>query len=237
MSDIRDDSADGGNAPDPIAQLKGETSRKLDNVNAQLEKLAQANALLIEKLTAVAPAKKAAPEQEEDLSTLAYTDPAKYAAVIEERTTAKITAQLTKREEAQARTNAVMNELTNEYPEITDAKSDLSKKALEIYNSIPEHERNTTAAFKLAVKEAAMEIGVKPKSKRSDDENFMGPSGGVPTSRSRRQATKLSPETEQWAALLGVDLSDKEVHDRVVQRAQRDFRRYQQPLTTKKGKK
>lgn len=236
---------DAGNssAPDPIAQLKGETSRKLENVNSQLTELKQANALLLEKLIQMAPppARKAA-EPQEDLSTLMYSDPEKYTAVIEERATAKaeqrITANLSKQQEAQHRTQQALAEITNEYPELMDNSSALTKKALEIYQSMPEHERNSTAGYKLAVKEAASEVGVKPRSKRTGDEEFMAAGNNGSPRSNRQKANKVSPAMEFWAEQLGVDLSDSVVKDRVVSRAQRDFKKWQQPQPiAKKGKK
>lgn len=244
MSQINDGTSPPENAPDPIAQLKGETSRKLENVDAKLQALQQTNALLLEKLTQMAPpppAKKTEADSE-DLTALMYSDPAKYHAIIEERAATKaehrIGEKLNRQQTEQARTNAVLAELTSEYPEIQDTTSELSKKTLELYSKLSEPERNNVSAWKLTVKEAAMELGMKPKSKRpvDDDAGFVGPSSGNP-SRRRQQSNKLSPETEQWAQLLGVDIEDPVVRDRIVQRAQRDFTKWQKPMSTKKGKK
>lgn len=233
------DQNEGGNAgdsgaPDPIAQLKAESNRKLDGLKSEIGELKAATSVLVEALqrTQTKPAAKA--EAKEDLSDLLYSDPERYAQIMEERAEARIMGRLSKQQEAQQRTQAVLGELAAEYPEINDMHSPLTKKAVELYNALPDNERNSPISYKLAVKEAAAELGVKPRSKRADTDDFVG-GGNARGSDGQRRAKKdtLDPGTRRWAEVLNVELTP-EVEARLIERSKRKWSTYQRPLTTKK---
>jgi hypothetical protein len=186
----------------------------------------------------MAPAPKAA-GAEEDLSTIMYSNPARYAQIIEERAEQRILSKLNTQNQVQHRTNTVMQELGAEYPELSDINSELTQKALSALKTLPENEQATTAGYRYAVKQAAEELNVKPKSKRPQvDEDF---SGGYGSGALRRRApgNKLAPDTEAFAQALGMDLEDPALKDRLIKRQQRDWNRPEHPLSskTKKGSK
>lgn len=210
---------------DPIVNLKAEMSRKLGNTESKISELQKTNELLLSKLSqltqpAAAPAAKSA-----DLSTLLYSDPDAYAAEIERRAEERAMRRVNEQQAQAVRTNSVLAELQNEFPELSDSGNELTKKAVEMYNNLPPDEKNSSLAYKVAVKAAALELGVKPRSKRPVDDEPMGSSYGQ-RSGSRRAATKLAPETEELAAIFGLDTSKQEVKDRLLKNSQRNWTKY-----------
>lgn len=215
---------------DRVANLQAEFARKFDNQAAEVKKLADANALLASQLKQVAPKPKAEPT-ELPLDQLFYTDPDAHAAKIEARALAKFEAAQSAKEAAQTRMSGVINSLGRDYPEFNDPDADLTKKTLEIFGKMEESEKRDPKAIRIAALEAAQELGVKPKSKRTDEESFSfgGNNGGNrPTSSSQQKNGKLDPRTEDLAALVGLDYRDPKVSERLKARAKRsNYRNYQ----------
>jgi hypothetical protein len=223
----------GGNASDagadPLTQFKAEFSRKTDGLKSEIAELKSATSVLVEALSRTAQKPAAAAKSEESLTDLMYSDPERYAQIIEERAVGRVAKQ----QEAQMRTQQVIGELHNEFPELNDTQSPLTKKAVEIYSSLSDEEKRSTTSYKLAVKEAAAELGVKPRSKRTDEENFS--SGSYSSGGTRRpKADKLDPGVIAWAERLGVDHTDPDVRSRLIERSKRKWSSYQKPISTKK---
>ena len=215
---------------DPIKQLKGEFGRKHDSLAEQLKQISQQQASIAEMLRPK-PAEKPA----DDLSTIMYSDPARYAQIIEERAEARILEKINASSAAQQRTQSVIGELGAEYPELADINSPLTKAAVAALNNLPEHERNTTAAYRLAVKQAAEDLSVKPKSKRpAADEEFGG--GEYIPRPARRSANKLSAATEAFAAEVGLDLEAPGVKERLIARSNRSWSEPSSPVKTRSKK-
>lgn len=234
----------GAEGSDAIQQLKAETNRKLSSITEQMGDLKKASDLLLERLSqSQAPASSVKTEESEDLSSLMYSDPAAYARRIEERAEKRIMSNLQNQNAAVAKQNAVLSELTYDYPELGDKNSALTKRAVEIYGQLPVEDRSSPLSYRLAVKEAATELSVKPRSKRTeDDENFMGSSSGGSRRGERSKKDKVDPNTELWAEALGDqfrelghDYNDNVVKERIAKRAQRSWSKWQQPDKVKKG--
>lgn len=193
-----------------IQNVKAEFNRKFDSVKTP-------------------PAPKPASEPKKALEELIYDDPA---AAVDEITNS-VTAKVTERFNQGARKQQTAQRLISEFPEIQDESHALTKKADEIYRSLPQDEQDHPMAYKTAVSEAALELGIAPKSKRKpvveDDDSFVAPRGGSgePRGKSRRKEGELPEETVEIAALMGVDLSDAKTLERVKKNAKRGYGEYQ----------
>ncbi len=232
--------ATGETPPDPLTNFKAEQSRKYDNINQQLQSLTAANAVLVEKLTQLAPPAARRTEASEDLSSIMYSDPAKYAQIIEDRAESRIMEKLSAKDQAQGRLNSVMAELHTDFPELNDPNNDLTKKAGEIFARLSDEEKKSSLALKLAVKDAATELGVKPKRMRPNEDFMDGGTSSSGAGRERKKNDKIDPITEFWGEELGLDMKDPAVRARLQARSERKWEKYQKPLpiqSRNKGKK
>lgn len=192
-------------AQDELKNFKAEMGRKLENTNAQLQQLLQA----IQK-----PA-PAAPTASKKIEDVWYDKPAEAAQMIADQTAATIRKELATQNAAQTRYQSVANQLASDFPELNDPKSDLMTKAQEIYKSLSDEDRSHPLAMKTAVMEAATDLGVRPKGKRtSNDEAFS--LGGGSGSGSKRKSAQLEAGQEVLAKLLGVNIDDPKVRERVT---------------------
>lgn len=218
----------GGTPPNPNADLLART----DALAQQNEKLSKQLESMMSAITAVAQPKAVPVGDDDDLEVLAYKDPKAYARKIQEQAERRADALVNARLNAQQQTNAVLTQLTSDYPELADSNSELTKKAVEIYNSLSPAEKQSPTAYKVAVRDAAAEVGLLPKSKRKsssgDDFSFGGGSAGSGNRSESRKADKLSNETLAFAEALGMDIKDKKVVERLQSRAQRkNWNRYE----------
>lgn len=224
-------SSGSGNAssqPDPITNLKSEMSRKT-------EKLAQENARLAQQLDAVlgklnnlsAPAASGNLDEDAALEELAFKDPKEYARRVREQATRQATQMVDQRIQQQNNQQATLSALVNDYPELQDAGSDLTKRAVEIFKGLSQSEQSSPLAYKAAVREAAAELGVLPKTKRktssSDDFSFSGSNSGSGSQSSRGSGSndKLDERTVAFAKLIGLKTDDPKVVERIKQRSKR----------------
>jgi len=216
--DIKDGNASA--SADPIKNLKAEMDRKLSN-------LQQTNEALIKQVQAMIQPKPAASSTASSakLEDVWFDKPEEAASRIEERVLTKISKQ----QETAAKSNATIGQLVSEFPELSDNNSDLTKKAVEIYSSFSEDEKSSPVAYRAAVREAAMELGVSPKSKRqasSEDDTFS--IGGSSSSREDRRAAKqMDQATLEFASIMGLDVNDKKVVERIKAKTKRNFNRYE----------
>lgn len=191
-------------APDRVKNLQSEFDRKLQNVTAELQRIAAA-------------IPQPAPQQQskKKLAELAYSDEDGFERELDSRVEAKAAAIVENMTAKQARQNAVIQDLYKDFPEIGDMENPLTKRALEIHASLSAEEKGSPMAYKLAVKDAALELGVKPKSKRAanNDESFQLGGGGNPPPR--KQKEDIDTATTDFARALGVDVSDVKVKERL----------------------
>jgi hypothetical protein len=208
---------------DPIKNLKAEMDRKLGNADSKLTELQKTNELLLSKLSSLTQPAPKAPK--EDLSDLLYKDPEAYARLIEERAEKRAVERVSAQQEKLNKVNSIIGSLTQEYPELQDGNHQLTKRAVEIYSALPDEEKQSSLSYKLAVKDAAEELAIKPRSKRPvDEEPSFGSSSGA---RSRAKATKLDGATEELARMFGIDTSDSKVKERLLAKQNRNWNRYE----------
>jgi hypothetical protein len=213
----------------PIENVKAEFERKTTQLSSQVQELAKTNATLMKQLQALQ--SPAAPKPvEKPIEDLIYDDPKQAVEKITQTVRATIRKELDDERQGQAAQTSAINELYVHFPEFADNEHPLTKKALEKYGAMDPKEKADPKALKVAAYEAALELDVKPRGNRGDDDSFsMGgssfSSGARPT---RGKSDKLDPAVLETAALFGLDTSKQEVVDRLKGRAQRtDYKRYQ----------
>jgi hypothetical protein len=201
-----------------IENVKGEFSRKFGTLEAQVSELAKTNAALLEQIKTLKGSATPPPApKEKPLSDLIYDNPDEAVRIIEDRAEKRVLSKIEQRDQAQRKQTQAINELYSEFPEFADNDHALTKKALEIYGKMEDAEKADPKALKLAGYQAAVELDVKPRSKRGDDDSFSfgsAPSGGRP----RRDTSKLDPKVADFARLMGVNVDDPKVAERMKAR-------------------
>lgn len=209
---------DGGD----LTNLKQEMNRKLGSYEQKLAELAQTNQALLAKLSQITAPKAV---EDDDLDKMWYDDPKKAAARIKEQTKAEIMAEVRSNQETQQRTQSTLAALVNDYPELNDANSELTRRAVEIYNSMSDSDKTSPVAYKAAVREAAADLGVVPMRKRvQDEDNFTGSSAsGYAAASERRSKGKddVDPRTIAFAQLVGLDISNPKTMENLKTRSKR----------------
>ena len=213
---MSDQSGNSGTPPaDPIANLKAANdslTTQLNNLKAELNRK-------VSNLETRIPQPVKVQQPEESLEDLIYTNPKKVIETIEERVNRGVDAKLN----AQTRHTQVIGDLMYDFPELQDKNSELFKEAVSNYNSLSPEEQNSPSAYKLAVKDAALNLGVRPRSKRSEDDDFMVSGSGSSAGQSRKRSREgdLSDETLAFAQKVGFNIDDPKVVERIKARAQR----------------
>lgn len=206
-------------AEDPIKNLKAEMNRKLENTNAQLQALLAAiNTPKVVATPVAEPAKKVSVFEDEDA----------YAARIKAETVAEIRREQAAQQTAQQKQAQTINALISEFPELSNMNDPLTKRAVEIFEALSPDEKASPVAYKAAVKEAALDLDIKPKSKRkaeskADDSFALGGSNGV-TKRPPAQ-TEAEKVRLQLAEAFGLKVTP-ELKERLNNYAKRDFKRF-----------
>jgi hypothetical protein len=135
--------------------------------------------------------------------------------------------------QAQAKQTQTLSQLVREYPELNDDSNPLTKKAVEIYQSMPEDEKSSPMAYKLAVKEAASELSVKPISKRSQEESdsysVSGNSGSSysPANTRKKKEDDIDQKTLEFAKLLGRPVDDPAYREKLKNLSKRKWSKYE----------
>lgn len=220
---------------DGYKQIKGEMHRKFDKVSDQIAAQADIQRQLLEQIRALTtPAVKAAPQ--EDMEALRYSNPAKHDEMLIQRAEERVTSRLSQQNQTQAQTQSVISELVADYPEYADANDPLTRRAVEILQQLPAHEKTSPAAIRAAGLKAAVEMDVKPRSKRTAEDFIDSGSGSSGRAAARRTPSKLDPGTEEFARAIGLNMEDPVVKARVLERSKRDWKTPTTPMSTKKRK-
>jgi len=208
-------------AVDEIKNLKAEYSRKMSNLEEQLKKT---NELLQARIAPKAPS-----VEKEKIADVWYSDPEKAAALIQEQTAAQLEAKLAAQQAQQAKYSQTINQLYNEYPELQQEEGTLTKRAAEIYKGLTDEERAHPLAMRMAVKDAASELGIKPRSKRGeDDDSFaLGGGRGGEGRKKKDRDGDLDPATLGFAKVMGLNVSDPKVLERLKARSKRGWGKYE----------
>ena len=162
---------------------------------------------------------------EEQLEELSYNNPKSYARAVEIRATTKASALIDRRINEQQQTGMVMSQLIAEYPELGDTNSELSLKAVSMYAQLPNHIKNDPAAYKMAVRDAAADLGLLTKSKRkgsADDGDFaLGSNTGKGQPRGPKKSEAVDDKTLEMAERLRLNIRDPKVVARLKTRTER----------------
>lgn len=217
----------GEQAPDPLKNVKSEFDRKIGNVDQKLDQTNKTLAGLVTQLqqmaktTAPAQSTKPAPTVQKEIEDNWYDNPGKVAQLIKEEAKTELRQEITAANAIQQKTTNTLNSLVRDFPELSDQDNEFTKRAIAIYAEMPEDEKASPAAYKAAVREAALEMGVKPRSKRTEEEldDFSLRSGGNYSSRSEgsaRRRNTLDPAVAAFAKLVGVDAEDPKTKERLI---------------------
>jgi hypothetical protein len=234
---MSDETPKGGDAStqnsDPTQNIKAEFGRKIGNLESEVSKLAQTNQQLLAHIQQMAVTNKPAEPAKEDIEDLWYKDPRKAAAAIKNEAKREISEEMNRSSQAQAKQTQTLSQLVREYPELNDDSNPLTKKAVEIYQSMPEDEKSSPMAYKLAVKEAASELSVKPISKRSQEESdsysVSGNSGSSysPANTRKKKEDDIDQKTLEFAKLLGRPVDDPAYREKLKNLSKRKWSKYE----------
>lgn len=216
--------------------------RTIENVqsefNRKMTKLAEENSKLSQQLGELTglvqqvvqprqqPQANSSQSEDADLEDLAYKDPKAYARKVREQARNEAAQLVDARLNQNNANNAVLSQLGSEYPELNDANSDLTLKAVEIYKRMSAAEKSSPLGYKAAVRDAAADLGILPKNKRkqtsSEVPEFSASSSSSQAAGSQQSKSKnLDTKTLAFAKLIGLNTDDKKVVDRLKSRAQR----------------
>lgn len=190
-------------SPDMLKNMKEEFNRKISNVETTLK---ESNAQLLAQMQNLLKP-KVEPQIREgaDLEDLFYKDPKAYAAKIEERTIENMDRRLQERETVAAQRNNVIAQLSREFPELAYDDHELTQLALKKYSELQKESGATPATYKAAVYEAALEHGIKPRSKRPDSDDDFTLSGSGSKRKPAKKNDELEPGVAETALAFGVD--------------------------------
>lgn len=242
MSDTENKGNEAESQVDPIKNLKSEMDRKLGNIeqmlagqNQQLQ--AQMEAALAAISTRQQAAQSAGPKKK--LADLALESPDEFESEIDRRVDERASSIVSRATQSTNSTNAVLGQMTRDYPELNDSNSEMTKKAVEIYNSVvPKHLHGTPEGTRMAIREAAADLGVVPVSKRkkveADADEYVAPGNTGESRRASSGKKKDELSADQLAAaqlLFGskLDVNDPKVRAELTKNANRkSYDKYQE---------
>ena len=217
-----------------VTNLKAEVNRKLGNYEESLQKLQEQNKQLLDQMTVqqqtlqAAQAKKAAPTENVKLSELIYDNPDKAVEIIQQRANDAALSVVAKRDAAQAQQSQTIANIVKDYPEVSDANHALTKRAVELYNKMPELDKQLPMSYRVAVMEAAAEQSILPHSKREKVDTEAFSLSGSSSGGQQRGADNSQNEEAmlKFAALMGIDTNDAKALERLKGRTGRNYKRY-----------
>lgn len=219
-----------GTNTDPLDALKSEFSKQNSGVLNEIQALKQSllglNEAIKQKST---PAPSQNNNQDEPDPII---DPKGYREYIKRELSQEVESKLDQRLTIQNQRQAQLAALVQDYPELQNNNSDLTKKAIELFSSLSDVEKNSPTAYKFAVQSAAAELGVLTMSKRKtleDNDNFTinnsnsssNRSGSGQSNKGVDKDAKIPDETLQFAQLLGLDTNNPEYIKRLKTAAKR----------------
>lgn len=194
---------------DPIKNMKAEFDRKTATIaEQQRQTQSQLEAILAEVQRSMAPKE---PPRKAD-KDLIYEDPEKYARQIREDAVREATETVTKQYQASQAVQSAVASLQSQYPEFAQDGSEASKLAVEKAGRLPAKLKGTAEGARLAMLEAAQELGLVMSSKRrtnvSQEEPVTGNRSSTTSSQARKPTGKVDEKTKAFAELLGLDFND-----------------------------
>lgn len=231
-----------GSDQDAIKNIKSEFNRKIENISKMMEDNNKQFTSVIEQLMAQ---NKPAPQpdnSEDDLEDLMYSNPAEFKRRIAEQVKGEISQTLTQQQEAERAqaqaVNQVLSTMQQRFPEYGDQNSELSQTAIKIYDSLPDNVKaDPASAYRIAMSDAAIELGVLPVDKRrkvQGDEDFSLDGGGDRRMSSKRRKSgekgSIAEGTKIFSQLLGQDPDDPKTKERLEKAAnRRSWGKYRRP--------
>lgn len=209
------------NQDELFKNLKTEFSRKQENIQSELMELKN---LIISQQQSKAQTSKQDKEEKPD----PIVDPDGYENYILQKAEAKIAASVNQNNQRQTQ----LATLVQQFPELQDGTSELTKKAVDYYNKLTNEEKMSPNAYKFAVQDAAMELGVVPMSKRKTNDydessDYVGSSSNSNSSNSssrksnRNKEEEIDPMTLEFARALGRPVNDPEYIKRLKETSKR----------------
>lgn len=205
-----------------IKNLQAEMNRKTSNLDSKLEQINQQ----LQQLSLLGNNI----QTPQNINTNTRPDPMLEPEAYERYIEQKMEARLNDRFSIQQKQQSEIAGLVSNFPELSDGSSELSQAAVRAYNNLSPQEKAAPGAYKLAVQGAALELGILPKSKRSenskpksnesDDIGARGSNEGR-NSGSRNKSQKLDDSTLEFARLLGKDVNDPKYVERLQKAATR----------------
>ncbi len=218
----------GDSSTETPGQIKPEAFNELKSmIEALGQSVVNLKAEMGRKIEQVRPTPPPTPKPK--LSEMIYEDPE--GAI--EQITQTVTQSVSSVFESREKNRQMVSQLYKDYPELEDPSHPLSQAAQVKYASLPPEEKLDSKALRSAVFEAAAEMGLAPKPKRktavqpSDEESFSlgGKSGGRRQGGSRKE--QVSDVTLETAALMGLDVNDPKVLERIQARSKRNYGKYE----------
>lgn len=210
------------NAAEEIKNLKAEMDRKLANVDNTNKQLLATVQQLTQKLTTKAPPPT---EKTKTIKDVWYDEPELAEAMLLDKADKRFAEKVAAANAQQLKTQKIMQSLYKDFPELQDTTDPLTVKAIELFDKFSDEEKQHPMAYKLAVKEAAEELELKPKSKRSkEDENDSfslsqtSAKGGREEGSSTKKGGKLDARTVEFAKKLGLNTDDQKTLDSLKSR-------------------
>lgn len=201
---------------DQTKNLKAEMERKLSNIQSDMKKssdaLAAQLAQLAAKLTPPAPTKSKTDEQKE-LEEEVWDNPVAFKQRVVKEAQELSDKKFSTYIEQQQAAAKQLGELYASYPELQQQNHPLAARSLEIFNGLSAEEKGSLNAFKLAVAQAASENGIKPVSKRQEEE--MDDFTLNATGKKRKAGPKVEKNTEVFAQAMGVDMSNEKIRKEI----------------------
>lgn len=214
--------AAGSEGSGELGNLKAEFNRKIGNISEDIKK--QNEALLTQVAEMLKPKKPVVSDDDKPLKDKWWDDPEEAAAEVQRRTEAAIERKLTSQQAIDQKKTSMINQLVSQFPELNDINHSLTKRALEIYNSMDASEKSNPLSYDAAVKTAALEEGVKPMHKRSEAERESFSFGsGSGAAKARKSEPKLTDNALAFAKVMGLNIDDKKTVERLKKRFGRDY--------------
>lgn len=218
---------------DNMDNFKAEMNRKMGNTETQLDQLKKMNEQLVQELQInnQAQQQRASAQYQEptkSLNDLWYEDPQKAVEMIQIQTEQRVMERVEASQARQNKQNVVIGNLMSEYPELSDANHELTKKVSELYELLPAEEKNSPLAYKIAARDAAAELGILPKSKRKEDtttDSFTVSSSSGSTRPAKSASDEVDQRTTGFAEHMGLDTSDPKVMESLKARQDEMFRK------------
>lgn len=219
------DNSDSGN-------IKAEMNRKLGNLeettNARFDELRKLNEQLVTQVQTLATNNQTAKKQsvenqtaDKEIDDLWYDNPGKAAEVIENRAEQKALQKFREEQRAVNEQQAIIAQMVSEYPDVSDKNSKLHKRAIEIYNKMSDSDKASPLSTKVAILDAAAELGVSSKSSNpGNTDDFTLSSSGSATKPAIREG-QVNDNTLEFARIMGLDVNDEKTRDNLKKHSER----------------